>query len=480
METVTPVSSNDAQRLQQEIMSEASRAFQILLEVLRNELKKGLGKPIDTEKETLNDKVKIVIGGKEKDPNQLTWEDYGKLQALSQKDVGENHPDLANIQVRQITNGKEQTLLETNAQGTVLTNQLKAPSLPNLTASQAVNQALNKLTDSPIKDYLVTVNQQLTQQLQQQQQIIQESQRINQQFQQQLQESQSLTQESQRINLEQAKLLQKYQQLEQLRDKKDPQGWSKATTKLQNKVGQLWTSLNQWWQKRNQQLQQNNNDRQLASNLRSFATELLNSSQQGQISGDKYDLEKKGDTYQLKSKQGSVLMKFQDKGVFGTKVIESNLNPEQKQDIKQLGNFKKDRLFFMKNTQFLSKASSFTASNPTTQSSQPSQGEQKSQDYDDIFKGLKYIVDKIGQELDNKNVQGFDLKTQDQGQTILISRSDNGNLVASQGQNGNKTIPNTSTLNDVQALKKIVTKAVNKLNQSIQSKRSGGNVRKGR
>ncbi len=159
METVTPVSSNDAQTLQQEIMSQASRAFQILLEVLRNEFKKGLGKPKDTEKETLKDKVQIVIGGKDKDPNQLTWEDYGKLQALSQKDVGENHPDLANIKVRQITNGKKQTLLETNAQGTVLTNQLKAPSLPNITASQAVNQALNKLTDSPVKDYLATVNQ---------------------------------------------------------------------------------------------------------------------------------------------------------------------------------------------------------------------------------------------------------------------------------------------------------------------------------
>ena len=41
MSTVTPVSSNDAQRLQQEIMSEASRAFQLLLENLKAEWKKS-------------------------------------------------------------------------------------------------------------------------------------------------------------------------------------------------------------------------------------------------------------------------------------------------------------------------------------------------------------------------------------------------------------------------------------------------------
>ena len=50
MSTVTPVSSNDAQRLQQEIMSEASRAFQILLETLKEEWNKSIDKEkIDQE-----------------------------------------------------------------------------------------------------------------------------------------------------------------------------------------------------------------------------------------------------------------------------------------------------------------------------------------------------------------------------------------------------------------------------------------------
>ena len=80
MSTVTPVSSNDAQRLQQEIMSEASRAFQILLETLKEEWKKSTYKEKTEQeetKETLKDKVKITIGGQDKDANQLTWEDYG-------------------------------------------------------------------------------------------------------------------------------------------------------------------------------------------------------------------------------------------------------------------------------------------------------------------------------------------------------------------------------------------------------------------
>ncbi len=499
METVTPVSSNDAQRVQQEIMSEASRAFQILLEILQNELKKGLGKPKETEKETLKDKGKIVRVGKEKDPHQLTWEDYGKLQALSQKDVGDNNPNFADIEVIQLDYEAETPLLATNSQGTLLTNSLKQLPPSEITASTAVSRALNKLADSPTKDYLLAVNQRLTQQLKQQHQLLEESQQINQQLTKQLHQSQSLTLESQKINQQQAKLLQNYQQLQQLRDKKDPQWWSKVGTHLKNKVMevknktrtkfneksntvknkavQLWTSLNQWWQNKNQQ----NEDKQLAGNLRYLAKEMMGTfDEKAKLSGDKYDLEKKGNTYQLKSKQGAVLMKFQDKGVLGTQVIESKLTPEQKEDLKQLGNFRKDSLFFTKNTQFLSNQTSFTASNPTRQSSQQSQGEQNSQDYDYIFTGLKYIVDKIGQDLDNKNVDGFDIKTQEQGKTILISRSDNGNLVASQGGNGNHTIANTSTLNDVQALKQIVTKGVKKVNQSSQSKRSGGHVRKGR
>uniref|UniRef100_UPI00055AAD95 hypothetical protein n=1 Tax=Crocosphaera watsonii TaxID=263511 RepID=UPI00055AAD95 len=120
MSTVTPVSSNEAQRLQQEIMSEASRAFQILLETLKEEWNKSIAQEkIDQEqtKETLKDQVKITIGGQEKDANQLTWEDYGKLQALTQKDVGDNSPDLANIKVVQKTPVEENTLLETNDKG---------------------------------------------------------------------------------------------------------------------------------------------------------------------------------------------------------------------------------------------------------------------------------------------------------------------------------------------------------------------------
>ena len=135
MSTVTPVSSNEAQRLQQEIMSEASRAFQILLETLKEEWNKSIAQEkIDQEqtKETLKDQVKITIGGQEKDANQLTWEDYGKLQALTQKDVGDNSPDLANIKVVQKTPVEENTLLETNDKGTVLTNNLKAPSPLNI------------------------------------------------------------------------------------------------------------------------------------------------------------------------------------------------------------------------------------------------------------------------------------------------------------------------------------------------------------
>ena len=70
MSTMTPVSSNDVQRLQQEIMSEASRAFHTLLETLKEEWKKGIDKEQttnqETKKEPLKEQVKITIGGQER------------------------------------------------------------------------------------------------------------------------------------------------------------------------------------------------------------------------------------------------------------------------------------------------------------------------------------------------------------------------------------------------------------------------------
>ncbi len=477
MSTVTPVSSNDAQRLQQEIMSEASRAFQMLLETLKEEWKRSTYKE-ETEqektKETLKDKVKITIGGQEKDVNQLTWEDYGKLQALTQKDVGDNNPDLANIKVVQKTPVEERTLLETNDNGTVITNTLKSPSPRSITASEAVSKALNKLDDSPVKDYLVQVNAQLTQQLQQQQRLLESSQRLNQQLSQQLNYSQSLTQESQKINQQQLKLLQNYQQLQQLRDKKDPQGWQKLGTQLKNKVGQLWSSLNQWLQEINQNLKQQNEDKQLAANLRYFARQIMKSSDnKAQISGDKYTIEKQGDIYQLKSKQGAVLMKFQDKGVLGTNVIESNLTLEQKRDISELGNFRKDTLFLTNNSQFFSRN---VSPSPNSLTEQP----ELTNNFKQSFQGLKYIVNKKGSELNEINRGGFNIQTTNQGKDIMISRSDNGQLVASQSNNGQIQISPTSTVNDSQQLKQIVKQAVTKVNQLLQQKNTGIKTSKGR
>ncbi|CCQ64695.1 hypothetical protein CWATWH0402_6211 [Crocosphaera watsonii WH 0402] len=477
MSTVTPVSSNDAQRLQQEIMSEASRAFQILLENLKEEWKKSTDKE-ETEqeknKESIKDQVKITIGEQEKDANQLTWEDYGKLQALTQNNVGDNSPDLANIKVVQKTSTEDKTLLETNEQGLVTTNTSKVSSPPNITAEMAVNQALSKLDDSSVKDYLVQMNQQLSQQLQQQQRLLKESQRINQQLSQQLNYSQSLNQESQKINQQQVKLLQNYQQLQQVRDKKDPQGWQKLGTQLKNKVGQLWSSLNQWWQQRNQRLEQQNEDKQLAGNLRYFARQILKTSDnKSQIFGDKYTIEKQGDIYKLKSKQGAVLMKFQDKGVLGTNVIESNLSIEQKKDISELGNFKKDPLFLTNNSQFFSRNVS-SSLNPITE--QP----ELTNNFKPSFQGLKYIVNKKGSEVNEINRGGFNIQTTNQGKNIIISRSDNGQLVASQSNNGQIQISPTSTVNDAQQLKQIVKQAVTKVNQILQQKKTGIKTSKGR
>ncbi|MGK7886291.1 MAG: hypothetical protein AB4057_16915, partial [Crocosphaera sp.] len=463
MSTVTPVSSNDAQRLQQEIMSEASRAFQLLLENLKKEWEKSRDQEEinkeDNKKETLKENVKITIGGKDKDANQLTWEDYGKLQALTQKDVGENNPDLANIKVVQKTPVEETTLLETNDKGTVITNTLKSPSTRNITASEAVGKALNKLDDSPVKDYLVQVNAQLTQQLQQQQRLLEESQRLNQQFSQQLNYSQSLTQESQKINQQQVKLLQNYQQLQQLRDKKDPQGSQKLGTQLKNKVGQLWSSLNQWLQEINQNLKQQNEDKQLAANLRYFARQIMKcSDNQSQICGDKYTIEKQGEIYQLKSKQGSVLMKFHDKGVLGTNIIESKISIEQKTDISKLGNFRKDPLFLTNNSQFFSRN---VSPSPNSLTEQP----ELTNNFKQSFQGLKYIVTQKGSELNEINRGGFNIKTTNQGQNIIISRSDNSQLVASKSQNGRIIIPSTSTVDDANNLQQIVNKAVHRLSK---------------
>ena len=474
MSTMTPVSSNDAQRLQQEIISEASRAFHTLLETLKEEWKKGTDKEQRTnqepKKETLKEPVKITIGGKEKDPNQLTWEDYGKLQACFQQDISDNNPDLANIKVIQKTEREDKTLLETNEQGTVLTNTLKSPSPRKISADEAVSKALNKLGDSPVKDYLVQINQLLFQQLQQQQRLLEESQRQLQQLTQQLNYSQSLTQESQKINQQQVKLLQNYQQLQQLRDKKDPQVWQKLGTQLKNQVGQLWSSLNQWWQQRNQNFNQRSESKQLAGNLRYFARQIMKSSDnKSQISGDKYTIEKEGDIYQLKSKQGSVLMKFQDQGVLGTKVLESNLTIEQKRDISELGNFRKDTLFLTKNSQFFSRNVSSSLNSITEQP-------EFTQSFDQSFQGLKYIVTQKGSDINEINRGGFNIKTTNQGQNIIISRSDNGQLVASQSNNGQIQISPTSTINDAQQLKQIVKPAVTKVNQLRQKQNNGVKV----
>ena len=506
MSTVTPVSSNDAQRLQQEIMSEASRAFQILLETLKEEWKKSTYKEKTEQeetKETLKDKVKITIGGQEKDADQLTWEDYGKLQALTQNNVGDNSPDLANIKVVQKIPVEEKTLLETNDKGQIITNPLKTPSTPNITATQAVSKALDKLDDSPVKDYLVQVNQQLSQQLQQQQRLLQESQRQLQQLSQQLNYSQSLNQESQKINQQQVKLLENYQQLQQVRDKKDPQGWQTLGTQLKNKVGKIWSSLNQWWQQRNQRLKQQNEDKHLAVNLRYFAKQMMGTIEhQSQLSGDKYDLEKNGNVYQLKSKQGGLLMKFQDKGVLGIRVLESNLNPQQKQDVKHLGRFRHDSLFLQNNSQFFEaktppspsdftiiqppsppSPSDFTISQPPSPPispiNQPADLE-RTKDFEQTFQGLEYIVNQKGSDLNEINRNGFDIKTTNQGQNIMISRSDNGQLVASQSNNSQIQISPISTVNDAQQLKQIVKQAVTKVNQLLQQKKTGIKTSKGR
>ena len=408
---------------------------------------------------------------------------------MTQKDVGDNSPDLANIKVVQKTPVEEKTLLETNEKGTGLTNTLKTPSPPKITATQAVSKALNKLDDSPVKDYLVQINQQLTQQLQQQQRLLQESQRINQQLSQQLNYSQSLNQESQKINQQQVKLLQNYQQLQQLRDKKEPQGWQKIGTQLKNKVGQLLSSLNQWWQLRNQQFKKQNEDKHLAVNLRYFAKQMMGTIEhQSQLSGDKYDLEKNGNVYQLKSKQGGLLMKFQDKGVLGIRVLESNLNPQQKQDVKHLGRFLHDSLFLQNNSQFfLTKTppspSNFTIKQPPSPPippiNQPTDLEQK-KDFEHTFQWLKYIVNKKGSELNEINRGGFNIQTTNQGKNIIISRSDNGQLVASQSNNGQIQISPTSTVNDAQQLKQIVKQAVTKVNQILQQKKTGIKTSKGR
>ncbi|MGB5771633.1 MAG: hypothetical protein WBM32_17450, partial [Crocosphaera sp.] len=61
----------------------------------------------------------------------------------------------------------------------------------------------------------------------------------------------------------------------------------------------------------------------------------------------------------------SVLMQFQDKGVLGIKVLKSNLNPQQQQDIHQLRQFRKDPLFLIKNSQFISNKSPSLLSNST-------------------------------------------------------------------------------------------------------------------
>ena len=466
MSTVTPVSSNDTQRLQQEIMSEASRAFQILLENLKEEWKRSTYKE-ETEqeqtKENIKDKVKITIGGQEKDANQLTWEDYGKLQALTQKNVGDNSPDLANIKVVHKTPVEEKTLLETNDKGKVITNTLKTPYPPNITATQAVSKALNKLDDSPVKDYLIQVNQQLSQQLQQQQRLLEESQRINQQLSQQLNYSQSLNQESQKINQQQVKLLQNYQQLQQVREKKDPQGWQKLGTQLKNKIGQLWSSLNQWWQQRKQNLKQQNEDKQLAGNLRYFARQILKTSDhKSQISGDKYNIEKQGDIYQIKSKEGAVLMKFQDKGVLGTKVLESNLSIEQKKDISELGNFRKDSSSLSNNSQLFSRNVSSSLNSIT-------ESPELTNNFKQSFQGLKYIVNQKGSDINEINRGGFDIQTTNQGKDIMLSRSNNGQLVASKSQNGQIMIPSTSTVDDANNLQQIVNKALDRLSQQTSN-----------
>ncbi|MCH2231633.1 MAG: hypothetical protein MK105_14950 [Crocinitomicaceae bacterium] len=386
---------------------------------------------------------------------------------MTQKNVGDNSPDLANIKVVQKTPVEEKTLLETNDKGTVLTNTLKTPSPPKITATEAVSKALNNLDDSPVKNYLVQINQQLTQQLQQQQGLLEESQRINQQLSQQLNYSQSLNQESQKINQQQVKLLQNYQQLQQVRDKKDPQGWQKLGTQLKNKVGQHWSSLNQWWQQRNKNFQQQKEDKQLAGNLRFFSHKMMGTFEDNnQLSGDKYTIEKQGDIYQLKSKQGSVLMKFQDRGVLGTNVIESNLSIEQKKDISELGNFKKDPLFLSNNSQFFSRNVS-SSLNPITE--QP----ELTNNFKQSFQGLKYIVDRKGSELNEINRGGFNIQTTNQGKNIMISRSDNGQLVASQSNNGQLQISPTSTVNDSQQLKQIVKQAVKKINQLLQQNKTG-------
>jgi hypothetical protein len=498
MDTVTPVNSHEAQQFQQELISQASRAFQILLDTFKQvwnkkteQQQEKIEQQKDNKPENLKNQFKITIGGKDKDPNQLTWEDYGKLQACSQQDIGDNNLALANIKVVQITqNGKEQPLLETNGQGTVLTNTLKPPSPPNITASQAVNQALNKLDNSPVKDYLVTINQQLTQQLQQQQQILQESQRINQQLTQQLHQNLLLTKESQKINQQQAILLQTYQQLHQQRDKKDPHWWSKAGIQLNKKVNQVkeqvdkvgnnisqsWTTINQWLQERNEQIKQQSTNRQLAVNICYFAKEIMRDFKgETKISGDKYTIEKKSNFYQLKSNEGSVLMQFQDKGVLGIKVLKSNLNPQQQQDIHQLRQFRKDPLFLRNNYQFVSNQ----PSNVSEKQSQKQLDEKSNQDLHDIFEGLTHIAEKLGNDINETNRGDFNIKTSDGGQEIQITRN-SGELVAAKSKAGQIMIPTTSTENDLKNLKYIVNKAVVKTNELIQHKNNELKLSKGR
>ncbi|NQZ62917.1 hypothetical protein [Crocosphaera sp.] len=223
---------------------------------------------------------------------------------------------------------------------------------------------------------------------------------------------------------------------------------------------------------------------------------------QSQLSGDKYDLEKNGNVYQLKSKQGGLLMKFQDKGVLGIRVLESNLNPQQKQDVKHLGRFRHDSLFLQNNSQFFEaktppspsdftiiqppsppSPSDFTISQPPSPPispiNQPADLE-RTKDFEQTFQGLEYIVNQKGSDLNEINRNGFDIKTTNQGQNIMISRSDNGQLVASQSNNGQIQISPTSTVNDAQQLKQIVKQAVTKVNQLLQQKKTGIKTSKGR
>ncbi|MEA5512401.1 hypothetical protein VB715_21765 [Crocosphaera sp. UHCC 0190] len=561
METVTPVSSSDAketQQIQQQSAAQALKIAQLVMELIEKLLLKLEGEKKDEKEENKNNQqqgnesinnesspkqqqkqsdnnlsstvqnktqyplslnnLEITINGEKKlgdSHNNLTWEDYGKIQALIQEDVGNKVTELANIKGEKVTsqNGqiKRQPLLETDEQGTVLHNAFKS-SQPKkkLSGFEAINRALSKLPDNETKTYLTQVNQQISQQFQQQQQLLEEAKNFNQQLSLQLQTSQSTLLESQQINQDYAKLILQYQQLEQKREPKDPQSWQKL---VKNSVN----SVQQWWQDRKQKYDEKAQNIQYAANLKYFAKEMMG--ENTKLSGTDYNLERKGNHYQLKDSQGSLLLSFQNRGVLGVKIDTVNLNSNHQEDLKLLKTFRDDPNFFVKHSQFVFKAipepepifqvpdSSQSEPEPIFRVSSSSQPEpdiiltssfnKKTQtfpeinrdvskeinlekkenvidkksitsdnlrlpDVQNVVKSLKELIAKTSSALETINVKGYGIKTDQKGEYMRINRfSDQQVLLEVNGNNS--TVKSALTQQDVLQLNYLIKQALTQI-----------------